>query len=719
MADFNDEPISSPSEDKFGIDPFAKTIAKCIENLRKPVGSVVAIHGPWGSGKSSAVNLVCHHLAEMDQVLKIVQFQCWNNHTEATLAIGMFQKLYAELKPAYSRFKRLRKLLRKLRSCFPPIATLSGEAISPGTGSFWGRVAAVISSGVEICTRRNEDIETLRHKVADVLKKSNQRVLVVIDDIDRLAPTEALVIFRTIKSAGRLPNVTYLLAYNREAIEKAVSKHYPSTGPHYLRKIIQADFDLPEPNQERLINILTANVNQVYGEAYARDPERASNMLRTIVLPEIQTPRDIHRLANAISVTYPAVEHNVDAADFLSLETLRLFRPLVYKALRANKSLLVGLSQQGFYDNQERKIQRYENVFLSRELEDDRPRLKDVLMRLFPHLRSVWLSCNVSDSLKWSQQRRACSDVHFDTYFELSLSTETIAFEEINALANRADDLGYVRSQFLEACNILQARGRTKASILLEEMYYQSELIPVKLVEQFLGALYSIADDLHVEQDVERGFRLMNNLHRLLWLTRGLLLDRTPLSERSNCLRGACQNATLTWLVYISTTAYHHHHPKEVGETSTPPEKCLMTETDAKCVRDLALHRIRESESNKTLIDAKNLPYVLFQWHTMAGETSTEVQDFCAEALQTEKGVAALARAFLGDTYIQSYSELGDEVCRKSDRAMVEGIAKLMDPNQFKMRLAEVMDESALPESDKKIVKRFVIAWDAYDRGEF
>lgn len=58
----NDKPISEPSEDRFGIDPFAKTLAASIRKMKAPEGTVVALNGPWGSGKSSAVNLILHHL---------------------------------------------------------------------------------------------------------------------------------------------------------------------------------------------------------------------------------------------------------------------------------------------------------------------------------------------------------------------------------------------------------------------------------------------------------------------------------------------------------------------------------------------------------------------------------------------------------------------------------------------------------------------------------
>jgi hypothetical protein len=59
-APHNDKPITAPSEDRYGIDPFAKALASSIRKLAAPEGTVIALNGPFGSGKSSAVNLVLH-----------------------------------------------------------------------------------------------------------------------------------------------------------------------------------------------------------------------------------------------------------------------------------------------------------------------------------------------------------------------------------------------------------------------------------------------------------------------------------------------------------------------------------------------------------------------------------------------------------------------------------------------------------------------------------
>lgn len=75
----NEQPISEPLEDRLGIDPFAAALAKSILKIQSPTGSAIALNGPWGSGKSSALNLIRHHLKDAVEEgdIDIIDFSCW------------------------------------------------------------------------------------------------------------------------------------------------------------------------------------------------------------------------------------------------------------------------------------------------------------------------------------------------------------------------------------------------------------------------------------------------------------------------------------------------------------------------------------------------------------------------------------------------------------------------------------------------------------------
>jgi predicted KAP-like P-loop ATPase len=92
-----DHPITEPHQDMFGFDPFARAIAASIAALRNPEGLVIGIHGPWGSGKSSAVNLIKYHLGSGVLAgtagLTRIEFNPWWFNGADSLALGFFREL--------------------------------------------------------------------------------------------------------------------------------------------------------------------------------------------------------------------------------------------------------------------------------------------------------------------------------------------------------------------------------------------------------------------------------------------------------------------------------------------------------------------------------------------------------------------------------------------------------------------------------------------------
>ena len=716
MSDLNDSPISSPDKDLFGYNPLAQTIAKCILNVREPVGCVVAVHGRWGSGKSSLVNLVIHHLEATEATgLTVLQFQCWLYRSEDALAVGFFRELHAGLNSVLPGHEKAKTALQKIGARVAGSGPLLGAAVGIVGGSIGEQVTTQGFQVIENLIKTDESDEALQRRIIEALEKSNRRLLIVIDDIDRLTPEEALVIFRLIKSVGRLPNVIYLLAYDRIVIEKVVEERYPSEGVHYLEKIVQVGFDLLEPNQSKLIEMFKSQIKEIVGDEDISDQYHFGNMFYEVVAPELQTPRDVLRLSNALSVTYEAVRGEVDAADFLAIETLRLFRPNLYRTIRSNKSILVGfLVRDPYHGNQDKLAEHLEEQFLGKESQDDRSRLKGGLERMFPRLQSIWSNTHFGSDSAWSMARRVCSEVHFDTYFRFSLSSYTVPLSEVQKLIRRADKPEFVKSVFQVTLDVPLAEGRTKASFLLEELTYHANDMKFPKVKPFLCVLYSIADTLRVDADEIHDFMSVSNQDRLLCLTNALLLNRTSLEERSQILSGAIQGASLGWLVYISHIVSKDYCPPQKGKAPSR-EECLMTKDDADRTSDVALQQLQVAASDGSILKVRDLAFVLFRWRDLAGESSREVLEFCNSALEDEQSIVKFARAFLG----QSWSgQVGDHVNLRHDRAQIKGIDELMDANRFRERLKEVLKSSRLDPEDKSIAQRLLKAWNSKSNGE-
>ncbi len=81
-------------------------------------------------------------------------------------------------------------------------------------------------------------------------------LLVVIDDIDRLIPSEVQELFQLIKVNADFPNVVYLVLFDRSVVEKNIEKVVAVSGRDYLEKIVQVGFDVPLIERARLHRVL-------------------------------------------------------------------------------------------------------------------------------------------------------------------------------------------------------------------------------------------------------------------------------------------------------------------------------------------------------------------------------------------------------------------------------------------------------------------------------
>jgi predicted KAP-like P-loop ATPase len=183
----NDQPIAQPAEDRFGIDPFAKALASSIRKMASPEGTVIALNGPWGSGKSSAVNLVLYHLREAVEAneIVVVKFACWWFRGEEALALAFFRELYAGLGPTIG--EKFKNALPKLGSRLLRAGSLVGAAVDVTRAVGAGAVASGAMGWLSGLIQQEETIEKLHAELSKALADQNKRFLIVIDDIDRLS----------------------------------------------------------------------------------------------------------------------------------------------------------------------------------------------------------------------------------------------------------------------------------------------------------------------------------------------------------------------------------------------------------------------------------------------------------------------------------------------------------------------------------------------------
>ncbi len=711
---FNDSPIETAQDDRYGITPFANSIATSILSIKQPIGTAIALNGPWGSGKSSAVNLIRTAVQDAsDGKLVVTDFKCWWYRGEEALALAFLQNLHTVLKTSLG--DKVKDLIPKLTRNLLQAGPVIGTAVSLASGSTLAALIPGMSNFVRTFFPEGETVEKTFRKLAEILDGQDRRFLVIIDDIDRLSPDEALAVFRLVKAVGRLPNVMYLLAFERELAERVVLEQYPSEGPHFLEKIIQAGFELPAPLQTDLNDAVLASMSEICGSPNETQIVRVMNIFYDVVVPYITTPRHVARFQNAISVTWPAIANEVNLADFIALEALRLYEPGLFKAIRLRKSEVCGTRRQG--DPVQHDNTRFD-TFLRDMPESQHKLAKLALQRLFPRLESMaygaeWVT-------EWSAERRVCVETHFDTYFRLSLSDEALSSRHIDELIERANDPEFIQKTLRQAAVIERKGGRSMVPVYLDELTTHAARVQKPMVEPLLSALFEIHDEIDLEKDADKGlWGMANTSLRLHWLIRRLTRDRFSIDERTDLYLVATERAALGWLVYFVSSARGGYRERQNGPTRE--EDCLVTTQALEPLTKRALAAIRVAAASGSLLRHQDLLYILLGWRNFLDNDPAEVRAWTDGLISDDRVLVILARAMTGrswSTGMGGFGSLGDRVSKASTTAQITDDTDILDVNAFYAGLERIRDEAKLDAECLEVVRTFLNSWDRQRRGE-
>ena len=232
--------------------------------------------------------------------------------------------------------------------------------------------------------------------------------------------------------------------------------------------------------------------------------------------------------------------------------------------------------------------------------------------------------------------------------------------------------------------------------------------------EKILAATFRIADDLVIEQDVERGYGIVNNRFRLRRLLRAFLRDRADLGQRSEILMRCCEGASLHWLLDFSSSAWEDYHPSNPEREPSSEDDALLTLANAEALRKTALKAIQSRAAEGTLLDVVSPGRMLFNWLNLKEDDSDEVMEFTVAIMDDNEAVIKLAKAFLGKTFSHG---LGDLVYRENDRAQIDGLDRLLDLDVFRSRLEQLEDDAGVDDGDRQVIQRFLAAWKAREDG--
>ena len=324
----DDEPATNLM---FGFEQLATHLYNVITNPKTVTPFTIAVHGEWGSGKTTLIDAVYEKAKKtLNHNWKVLKFDAWE----------------------YERTDVVAALLQQITSTYKLRDT---SEFAKAVVSLVTDVALRKFGGISTEEAKNhfkdfiKQIPTIRKKLESLT--NGNRLIVLVDDLDRCNVENVLDMLEAIKMFLAAKGVIFVIAVDVDKIERAWQLRYGNTrgtfeGMEHVEKIFQVKLSLPPKNSEDIDKFLSSIF-----------PDLPNKKKRQIIELCNPNPRKIKRLLNLVYFVLMGLfeyedNHGMIVESTISWCALILFFPNLARAIKHDpKSLFYISAVCKHYDN--------------------------------------------------------------------------------------------------------------------------------------------------------------------------------------------------------------------------------------------------------------------------------------------------------------------------------------------------------------------------------
>lgn len=443
-----DLPITKIEEDALNRGSFAQSLAQVLLQYSFSSSFSIGLYEEWGSGKTSLLNLVLEIVEQSDESTVILRFNPWLCSDSKQLTTQFFKQMATAIKLKKPAAAQAWELIDQYADIF------DAASLIPVAGTFVAIAGKILTKRAKKQTEQPaNDLQDIKNKIIEKMTEENLKIIVSIDDIDRLSEEEIIAVFQLVKALADFPKTIYLLAFDYDVVVRALGKVQHGDGKEYLEKVIQVPFEIPAPSMASIHDALFSKLNTIIGDISEERLDKATwaELFQFGLKEYIKSIRDVIRFTNVFFLKYELLKNETDLVDLLGITCLQVFEPAIYSKLPNLKDMLCGAYSSYSYETQkaeEDKVQKaISTLIVEGETTVNIESAKKILGILFPKTASM---TGISYSMGRSYVHRdflinnniavsAC----FDRYFSLSLENEAIPTNTIKRLIYEATEMEF------------------------------------------------------------------------------------------------------------------------------------------------------------------------------------------------------------------------------------------------------------------------------------
>lgn len=384
----HDCPITKEDADIFDFKDEIRKIVSIIKDSDKNKTWSLAITAQWGFGKTSFINCIVNQLEKEKDKIEVLVFNPRTSKSVATIQEDFFTQFTCILSKYDSRCSHV------IKDYMSALQLIDNRGLVEKAIHFyrvWNKV-------------------DLKESIKKTLKLIPKKVLVVIDDFDRLSKDEILEVLKLIDSNAAFPNIFFLTAYDKKQVNKYFGDKGNTEDACFVDKFFNLEFAIPLRPYIYISRFIEGELKKKFPAN--DDQEIKFNDIVTrfqyLFRQYVPTLRDAKRYINQFALDYREVEGDVNLREFILVQLIKYRFPEEYKQLYKTAYI------------EEKKLIA-PGIFVQKESIPEDTKSLSILQRIFPKEAN-----SVEDSY-----RHIYSIQSFQNYFINQISG-TLRIREMN-----------------------------------------------------------------------------------------------------------------------------------------------------------------------------------------------------------------------------------------------------------------------------------------------
>lgn len=696
----NEKPIKTRGEDFLNRKYFADHITSAVKNYedKNNESLTIGLYGKWGSGKTSIINMIIENIQD-DKSFIIFNFEPWLFSDTNQLLSNFFKEFAQKINHDANESEDMKSIGSKMEayaSFFEPLTLIPEPTIQIIVKA----IHTFFSSGGKTFTKMGEaykkDLSATKKDIEKHLNKLDKKILIIIDDIDRLNNTEIKQIFQLIKSLGNFPNTIYLSSMDKDVIVNALSEVQKGDGNEYLEKIINVPLEIPQLSKTDIDKFLFKKLDEILLEIDEKDFDQSywGNIFHSGYKNFFLNIRDVIRYINILRFNHDALKLNVNIIDLMAITAFQVFEPKIYAFLKHNKNLLSGQESNNQYsskqENEKKLKEELENCkILLQKLDGES--LISLLQELFIKVKEIYTNTHyVGELSKLRKCSKVASPEFYDAYFSLILINELSNYEIKNIISKTSneDDFSNI---------ILSLIKDNRITIFLQRLQdFTREDIPKENFQIVFNVLMNLGDKIPENKE---GIFSFGNSTQIMRIFYQLYTQVDDEETRFNLFKQSIENSKdsiYTACLEIITQMQEHGEYENIEEK----EDKVITNEHLQELKNILLERINNWLKSNLLFEHNNALSIMYLWKRIREK---ECIFYINSNINNDENLLVFLKTFIYYSYSQTMGDYAEREIRKFN---YDAIKAFVNVESIISRVRNINNE--LDEEENFCIENFI-----------